>query len=40
LLNYAVSKNIPVLGYQEDFADAYEKFYEQLFPEEQAQEED
>ena len=40
LLNYAVNKNIPVLGYQEDFADAYEKFYEQLFPEEQAQEED
>ena len=34
LLNHAKGKNIPVLGYQEDFADAYESFYDQLFPEE------
>ena len=34
LLNHAKEKNIPVLGYQEDFADAYESFYDQLFPEE------
>lgn len=36
LLKYAIDKNIPVLGYQEDFADAYEEFYGQLFPEEEA----
>ena len=34
LLNYAKGKNIPILGYHEDFADAYEQFYDQLFPEE------
>ena len=34
LINYAKGKNIPILGYQEDFADAYEAFYDQLFPEE------
>lgn len=34
LLDYAKTKSIPVLGYQQDFADAYETFYEQLFPEE------
>ena len=34
LLDYAKGKNIPVLGYQEDFADAYETFYESLFPDE------
>ena len=34
LINYAKGKAIPVLGYEEDFADAYEAFYEQLFPEE------
>jgi starch synthase len=34
LLDYAKGKNIPVLGYQEDFADAYEAFYESLFPDE------
>lgn len=34
LMKYAKGKNIPVLGYQEDFADAYETFYEQLFPQE------
>ena len=35
LLKYASAKNIPTLGFQEDFADAYETFYAQLFPEEQ-----
>lgn len=41
LLDYARSKNIPTLGYHKDFADEYEKFYAQLFPEEeQALEED
>ena len=34
LVDFAEGKNIPVLGYQEDFADAYESFYGQLFPEE------
>ena len=34
LLDYAKKKNIPVLDYQQDFADAYENFYEQLFQEE------
>ncbi len=34
LAAFAKEKNIPVLDYQEDFADAYEAFYEQLFPEE------
>ena len=36
LLEYAQAKNIPILGYQEDFADSYEEFYDQLFPEENA----
>ena len=34
LLSYAKEKQIPVLDYQEDFANAYETFYSQLFPEE------
>ena len=34
LLDYATAKNIPLLGYQEDFADAYETFYESLYPNE------
>lgn len=34
LLDYAKTKDIPLLGYQQDFADTYETFYEQLFPEE------
>ena len=34
LVDFAEGKNIPVLSYQEDFADAYEIFYGQLFPEE------
>ena len=33
LVNYTNEKNIPLLGYQEDFADAYEEFYNQLCPE-------
>ena len=40
LLAYAKGKNIPTLGYQEDFADAYEKFYDSLFPEENVVEEE
>jgi len=35
LTKFAKGKNIPVLSYQEDFADAYEAFYEQLFPKEE-----
>ena len=31
-MEFANGKNIPMLGYQENFADAYEAFYEQLFP--------
>ena len=34
LLDYVKTQDIPLLGYQQDFADAYETFYEQLFPEE------
>ena len=34
LVDFAAGKNIPVLGYDEDFADAYETFYESLFPDE------
>ena len=34
LIDFAKGKEIPVLDYQEDFADAYEAFYKQLFPEE------
>ena len=40
LLAYAKGKNIPTLGYQVDFADAYEKFYDSLFPEENVVEEE
>ena len=32
LLQYASDKSIPILGYQEDFADAYEAFYDQICP--------
>ena len=32
LLKYATKKNIPLLGYHEDFADAYEAFYDQIYP--------
>ena len=34
LEQYAIDKHIPVLGYHEDFADAYEDFYNQICPEE------
>ena len=32
LLNYAKKKSVPLLGYQEDFADGYESFYDQICP--------
>jgi starch synthase len=32
LVKYANSKNIPILDYHEDFADAYEAFYDQICP--------
>lgn len=32
LLKYAADKNIPILKYQEDFADAYEAFYDKIYP--------
>jgi len=32
LLQYTKDKGIPLLGYQEDFADAYEDFYNQICP--------
>ena len=35
LVNHAQEKNIPLLGYQEDFAEAYEEFYKQICPEEE-----
>lgn len=31
LLDYAAAKNIPLLSYNEDFADSYEAFYDSLF---------
>ena len=34
MLDFAAAKNIPLLGYKEDFADAYEAFYESLYPNE------
>ena len=40
LLNYAKSKNIPVIGYHEDFADEYEAFYDQIYPDEPEVEEE
>lgn len=33
LKEYATKKNLPVLDYLEDFADAYESFYDQICPE-------
>ncbi|MBR1395308.1 MAG: glycogen/starch synthase [Prevotella sp.] len=35
LENYAATKGIPLLGYQEDFAEGYEAFYNQICPEEE-----
>ena len=32
LLKYAVDKKIPLLGYEKDFADGYEAFYNQICP--------
>ena len=40
LLNYAKDKNIPVLGYYEDFANEYEAFYDQIYPDEPEVEEE
>lgn len=40
LLKHAKSRNIPVLDYRENFADEYETFYAQLFPEENLENED
>ena len=34
LSDYAAAKNKPLLGYQEDFGDAYEAFYESLYADE------
>ena len=34
LLDYAIAKKIPLLGYNEDFADAYEAFYDSLYAKE------
>ena len=34
LLDYTAAKNIPLLEYHDDFADAYEAFYESLYPNE------
>ena len=34
MLDFAAAKNVPLLGYNEDFADAYEAFYESLYPNE------
>ena len=34
LEKYAKNRQVPVLGYHEDFADAYEDFYNQICPEE------
>ena len=35
LLKYATDKKVPVLGYEEDFADGYEAFYDQICPSEE-----
>ena len=35
LLKYAADKNIPILDYVEDYADAYEAFYEKICPSEE-----
>jgi starch synthase len=33
LADYAKAKGLPVLGYQQDFADGYEDFYQKIYPE-------
>ena len=35
LTQYAADKGLPVLGYHEDFAEAYEDFYQQICPEDE-----
>lgn len=35
LLDYAREKGIPVLTYKEDFADDYEAFYDQIYPDQE-----
>ena len=40
LLKYAADKNVPVLDYIEDFADAYEAFYDQICPDTETEEEE
>ena len=35
LEQYAKDKQIPVLEHQEDFAESYEDFYQQIYPEEE-----
>jgi starch synthase len=35
LEQYAIGKKKPLLGYHEDFADAYEEFYNQICPEDE-----
>ena len=37
LIDYAKGKSVPLLDYQEDFADAYEAFYQQLCPEDETE---
>jgi starch synthase len=32
LISYTKEKNIPLLGFEEDFADGYEAFYDQIYP--------
>ena len=32
LLNHAKNKEVPILGYEEDFANGYEAFYDQIYP--------
>ena len=34
LVDYANDKNVPLLGYKEDFADAYDAFYDSLYADE------
>ena len=35
LQQYAKDKQIPLLGFKEDFAESYEAFYQQIYPEEE-----
>ena len=40
LVTYTKKKGVPFLPYQEDFADAYEAFYDQICPDDEAEAED